>query len=761
MEDMNIGSLSGLPFFVGKDEKNIISIIKKVKNNNDVVNKDNLYYSILSEFKFYNDQYKVTQYDEYYKAFCLSFDIELILYSVEVNLHSYLFDEEEKEKIEFLLEKNQLNSKLINSLLSKVILLIHYSEDKSIALLVNILERGINKRFNDQLMLMVKKHYKPLKDVVDKITSGVNVKCYLELSKTCSYPDAIIPKELNEYVKEKYNYIFNKYYSSYFSKSYLNTYKIVENSLLDNEIFWDTLEVGNALIKFLSLVIKYNGIKHAEKIMDYIMSNLLKNEKYKYMIENNYILSLISKDIEDALIERCIDFTFGRFDGVINFNLTNEEKDNLLYPLRNHNALEYINLGKEYFNEFTKDAYKEDYEKILDVFKDAETIIQENDHPRKRKLSLGIVLESSMFGYHSVGELNDGYNQEKEFYYDYYKFNETILDRFYYRVYLIKKYSGNLFNAALYEVLYDVLGILNDKYDFKCDYIYNTSIRDKKYDELKEKLKEFDLNISDDYKENYIVSLLDRKTATMKEIGMFSELEEIGDAIYELAVNNILFYQDDESIIKNEDVKNFIEAQKQIEISEYFGFDKLYISSFASINLNNKFDDSDTVHFSEDGIEMDRNLLGSHNYIADSLEMIIGSVYKEFGAQKALDFAVSLIIKSHSKYHMPIIKEYNEEDLIMNMADYNISKYFPSFSGVEKSDYYYYGLMNMEHALEKIFKVCVIGNETIEKRSSNRLVSFYEILNGFPEAGYRATCYYLRYGIEKTIKFYKKILKKD
>ena len=140
MEDMNIGSLSGLPFFVGKDEKNIISIIKKVKNNNDVVHKDDLYYSILSKFKFYNDdKYKVTQYDEYYKAFCLSFDIELILYSVEVNLHSYLFDEEEKEKIEFLLEKNQLNSKLINSLLSKVILLIHYSEDKSIALLVNIL----------------------------------------------------------------------------------------------------------------------------------------------------------------------------------------------------------------------------------------------------------------------------------------------------------------------------------------------------------------------------------------------------------------------------------------------------------------------------------------------------------------------------------------------------------------------------------------------------------------------------------------------
>ena len=78
MEDMNIGSLSGLPFFVGKDEKNIISIIKKVKNNNDIAHKDELYYSILSKFKFYNNQYKVNLYDEYYKAFCVSLDIELI-----------------------------------------------------------------------------------------------------------------------------------------------------------------------------------------------------------------------------------------------------------------------------------------------------------------------------------------------------------------------------------------------------------------------------------------------------------------------------------------------------------------------------------------------------------------------------------------------------------------------------------------------------------------------------------------------------------
>ena len=762
MEDMNIGSLSGLPFFVGLDRKSILDKI----NNSKYINEETavmlyLHNYVLEHFNFHNNEYN--KYDsESIEEFNKVFEVELIKYSIEVELHKFLFSIEDAEKIVFLSEKNQFNSKLLKLFLKKLISLTYHNEDKVGKELASILERDINKKINEVLNNKVKKEFKPLKDVVDKITSGVSVNCYLDIKKTYVKLHEVIPEELYEYVLDKYHYDFNKvYYSLYVTNTLFFIQKILERALLDNDEFWNKLNFSYSVCCFLKLVIKHNGIKHAQKIIDYIFKNLLDDEKYKYMIEKHYNLGLASLEVQDALIERCFNYTFGRFDGVINFDLTNEEKNNLLYPLRNYNALEYIKLGKEYFNEFTKDAYKEDYEKILDIFKDAETIIQENDHPNKRKLSLGIVLESSMFGYHSVGELNDGRNQEKEFYYDYYKFNETILDRFYYRVYLIKKYSGNLFNAALYEVLYDVLGILNDEYDFKCDYIHNTSIRDDKYNELKEKLKEFDLNISDDYKENYIVSLLDRKTATMKEIGMFSELEEIGDAIYELAVNNILFYQDDESIIKNEDVRKFIEAKKQIEISEYFGFDKLYISSFASINLNNKFDNSDTVHFSEDGKKMDRILLGSHNYIADSLEMIIGSVYKEFGAQKALDFATSLIIKSHSKYHMPVIKEYNEEDLIMNMADYNISKYFPSFSGVEKSDYYYYGLMNMEHALEKIFKVCVIGNETIEKRSNNRLVSFYEMLNRFPEAGYRATCYYLRYGIEKTIKFYKKILKKD
>ena len=64
--------------------------------------------------------------------------------------------------------------------------------------------------------------------------------------------------------------------------------------------------------------------------------------------------------------------------------------------------------------------------------------------------------------------------------------------------------------------------------------------------------------------------------------------------------------------------------------------------------------------------------------ITDMVKKIdVESIQKHINtAQKALDFAISLIIKSHSKYHMPVIKEYNEEDLIMNMADYNISKYF-------------------------------------------------------------------------------------
>ena len=216
MEDMNIGSLSGLPFFVGLDRKSILDKI----NNSKYINEETavmlyLHNYVLEHFNFHNNEYN--KYDsESIEEFNKVFEVELIKYSIEVELHKFLFSIEDAEKIVFLSEKNQFNSKLLKLFLKKLISLTYHNEDKVGKELASILERDINKKINEVLNNKVKKEFKPLKDVVDKITSGVSVNCYLDIKKTYVKLHEVIPEELYEYVLDKYHYDFNKvYYSLY------------------------------------------------------------------------------------------------------------------------------------------------------------------------------------------------------------------------------------------------------------------------------------------------------------------------------------------------------------------------------------------------------------------------------------------------------------------------------------------------------------------------------------------------------------------
>lgn len=757
MEFENVGSLSRLPFFKGKTEKEIITIIKEVKQDNIYSFRDNLYYHIENSFNFHDKEYQ--QYSRHHlkELFYTALDIELVKYGISACLHKYLLDEEDSIKIETIIEKNQFNSKLVKLFLNRIINLTKYNELVLANYISVLLELNVNNKLNELILNKIKKDYKPLKDVIDTVASGVNVKCYLELDRT--FADRL-PDELNDYIDKKYNYNFNKL-SILVSLGYhidLNV-EVLDKTLVNDEEFWSKLNIRNFTFKFLQLVLKYNGLKHAEKIIDYIFGKLLSNEQYKFIINNQYNLCIGSNEVREALINRCIKYTFGRFEGVVNFNLTNDEKNNLMYPLVQHNIQKEIALGKELFNEFIVNGYNDDSNKVLDIFKDPYTIVQKSDNIRKRTLSLGILLDASMFGYHDENKINDGYTEEKAFYYNCYNFKDkdSILNRFYYRVYLINKYSKNLFAACLYEVLYDTLNVINDEFKLRCSYLHNDDVRDSKYNALKDILAKYNVNINEEHKHNYIVALLDRKTASMDEISMFSELEEIGDAIYELAIVNILFYQNDDATHLNYDELNNLKcAKSQIEVSKFIGLDNLYISSFNCINFNNKYDSNDLVHFRKDNGHIDYNLSLEHNYIADSLEMIIGAIYKDLGINKALEFATNIILDANPIYKNYEVKEYNEDEVIMsNDIDY-YERLFPSYTNIDS--YYNKEYHHIQHALEKVFKVIVIGNETIEKRNKNRFISLDDMVKNISFGPYKVVCYYLRYKIIKTLDYFKDII---
>ena len=270
-------------------------------------------------------------------------------------------------------------------------------------------------------------------------------------------------------------------------------------------------------------------------------------------------------------------------------------------------------------------------------------------------------------------------------------------------------------------------------------------MRNNAYNSLKKLLDKYDLNISDDYKDLYITALLDRKYASLNEVDKFPELEQFGDAIYQLAVDNILFYNEFE--LNHSTEEYLVKAEFQIEVSKHIGLNKLYISKITS-NANSKY--HNVEGYDNGFFESDKN------YIADSLEMVIGVIGKEFGVQKALDFATRIIVESNEELSMPhfvgpdIVNNYNSDI----DRDY-LAKIYPNPYD-EDSDYYQ-EYSTMWYAIRKILLISIIGNDTKEKREM--ISGFSDKLFGSSfEVHYQYVVSYLWYGIETTIEKYRPIV---
>ena len=144
--------------------------------------------------------------------------------------------------------------------------------------------------------------------------------------------------------------------------------------------------------------------------------------------------------------------------------------------------------------------------------------------------------------------------------------------------------------------------------------------------------------------------------------------------------------------------------------------------------------------------------------MADSLEMVIGVIAKEFGVQKALDFATRIIVEANEELTTPVIFGSFDPVYLYNESkaelDY-LNKIYPApFSNDSyNSDYF-----NIRLTLNKLLKITILGNDTVEKRKliSN---SFDELIPNTSFDEYQEVIHYLYYGIEKTIEKYETIVK--
>ncbi len=556
------------------------------------------------------------------------------------------------------------------------------------------------------------KSFSELKKQIEKIASGVKSDCYFAAEKNTAFRQKAVNGELNKFLIEKYGYNLNEIIR-YDSKTIENIFK---KALLDSEKFWTEHEKFN-IYAFADSIYLLNDLKHAQKVLTHIFDNIIKDEIGAKMIKEKLPLSyLFSADFFERRKNDMVRFSVGRFEGV--YDLTKIQDDIYCYPLFKSDCFEeHITEGKKVFEELFNAVYPADGERVLEFLKGQADGSEEIFWVRDR------YSVKELLSVYSTGCWLDDTDSKVLTVYcpDY--FNSVNIWN---RIYIIAHAAAMLESdrqkcfANLFEIYYDLFKTVEKKFGIKTSYQKDTTAREKAYAELKKHLGKFDVKVSDKWKNDYIVSLLDRKVAVMEEIERFPVLEQLGDAIYGLAVTEMMFYQpteiEDESIFKHFD--KYVCAEAQVKIARILGLDKLYLSSHS---LSYKYTRETFVDPDDESFVLKQEREGydcKFKYFADSLEMVIGTICKDLGYQTAIDFTKRIVRKVYPDVFKKEIRWENREEadpeLEIDWEYWNRIKPAPFHEYETYSSKVYHN--KMWDALDKFMLAYSLGTENVEER---------------------------------------------
>ena len=277
------------------------------------------------------------------------------------------------------------------------------------------------------------------------------------------------------------------------------------------------------------------------------------------------------------------------------------------------------------------------------------------------------------------------------------------------RVYAVTKLSDeeDVQFSFIQRIFIDLIKTIEKNLGICTIHQLDTKERDEKYEKLKKNLKCFNIEISDSKKENYIISLLDRDTAVIEESVKFPALEQVGDAIYNFAVAEGLFYNPN---IKNMSKKfeDYKRAESQVLIAKKIGLNHLFIHN----GLPAKYIEFDTIFFDYETFK-DEHLqtMNNEKYLADSLEMIIASIYFDKGLMVAIDFAKTLLKKTFPNDFPNEIRLSDENRLDESISEFYWMQILPAPHSNANINQ-----VLMWDALNKMVLTISIGCEDKEKR---------------------------------------------
>lgn len=723
-------------FFRSKNEKELKNLIERI-NKKEMCETDigDILYMIAP-----NDDIVCDEIENGILKVVLAWCIE------QSDFARHMLSEEEYLKVKDNAGRGQYNSKLCKKLLSKFHVVAKENENRdTVRIMFSTYLPQIREKAIENTVL---KNYSALRNIVIKVASGVKAECYINTSlRLQQHP---LTEKMNDYVIKKYNYDYNAT-----NRGYENLYPLfkqlktiqgrdeLDMFLIEDSEVWESYS-GFSLLGFLENVENLTSFTHACKIMDEIFKNIKANSIANKLIETSKRLVYTSKfALKNQVAQIALEYYARRFEVK---NLSVQTAQDLVYPIfaSDNNYNEKIQNGKECFQKFISDLYPENTAKISEIFELGGIKTPKDGAFYEDKSIIDLLDVHSYF----LKE-NDVNKLVVEQICPEYFVASSVWNRVYLVTnFLESAYGKEEINKVLFEIFYNVFNMIECRHNIKSSFQLDGKRREEAYIGLKNKLVEFGLEINDDFKSDYIVSLLDRKFATIPEVEKFPELEQYGDAIYDLAVSELIFYN---PTINTDDWNNlsqkFIMAETQTKIAKINGLDTFYIG--------NQIKD---LCATNEPINNEQQIKRRHeynSYIADAMEMIIATIARDKGVQIAIDFAKMLIKNADEELGFELkVQNAKARHLIEDVDyDYWTSIYPAPYSMADNNLY-----IMISTSLSKVMQCHINGTDTKEKRMKNahtHMHAFFASSNFYVHGCVSPMLYdYLHKGIEFVLSEY-------
>lgn len=712
---------------------------------------DGLYKSFVREELDYKDSYFEDDLRYLFRRVYAEF---LISY----NMQKYFLSIPEQEKLLSLIKRNDYKSKIITKLFDAVhnFLLIYCSEDRRIdytavyAQIYNKISFSIRVYFQEHKNDYVKKHYLNLFEYLNNKIGKIETSVFIEMIKEIERKSDLYKEGMSENYYDSLDSRLESFgirYESSYIGSFLKQKNLSNESLLIKS-FYELLEDKTVPSHILLGIYDYFRIRKNDAYIKLLLSKALEGFFNSNKINPEGVTTLLFS-LENAKEIITIEAVKSQFE-------VNERqldfKGLILYPIFSDGDESYYQSGLAVFDEFLDQLFGNNKNAFLSIFEDPESLLREQENYENmtknelRSKHFYDVLKR-IWQYASMSHtlkaieprFYEGEVSKRRFYITLGVLTELLLDT----------------KAILFDSLNLMFQHVQSKYELDMNDSFYIEKRQPKEKELFKILKDYDIKPVN--QTDYLISILDREVATLEQIERFPIIEQMGDAIYEYVVVSALLKD-----IANESPdtltnskNNYIQAKTQVVIAENMGLDKCYI--------HNKFL---TKKVSMDSFDKSMNNIDPYNvekedsksYLADSLEMLIGSVYFEFGLEEAIEFTTKIIMKNLPEIAMLIEKKI---DIVFDINTLNLEKaklfarLNPDLSLLFTGRYSIYHTFGQ--TLIKLFSVILIGNETLEKRKILRSASYNSSIriNNIDATDYLSIVF-LNKGLEYTKEAFKK-----